>query len=99
MHVVLAAVLQGYFQLKANPGAWELRLRAGRSEEIYQISSHDGTDSPSDASDIVVVMDTFKSKIIKVRVGTASDILGTEDRCTCVCMYMYTYMIVLHVFS
>ena len=68
MHVVLAAVLQGYFQLKANPGAWELRLRAGRSEEIYQISSHDGTDSPSDASDIVVVMDTFKSKIIKVRV-------------------------------
>lgn len=28
---------QGYFQLKANPGAWILRLRKGRSEDIYQI--------------------------------------------------------------
>lgn len=30
---------QGYFQLKANPGAWILRLRKGRSEDIYQIIS------------------------------------------------------------
>ena len=61
---------QGYFQLKANPGAWDLRLRSGRSEDIYAISSHEGTDSPVDdsAADVVVVMDTFKSKIIKVRV-------------------------------
>lgn len=28
---------QGYFQLKANPGAWILRLREGRSEDIYQV--------------------------------------------------------------
>lgn len=27
----------GYFQLKANPGAWLLRLRQGRSAEIYDI--------------------------------------------------------------
>lgn len=27
----------GYFQLKANPGAWILRLRPGRSDEIYEI--------------------------------------------------------------
>lgn len=27
----------GYFQLKANPGAWILRLRQGRSAEIYDI--------------------------------------------------------------
>lgn len=27
----------GYFQLKANPGAWILRLRQGRSSEIYDI--------------------------------------------------------------
>lgn len=27
----------GYFQLKANPGAWILRLRPGRSEEIYEV--------------------------------------------------------------
>ncbi|GAB0179271.1 UDP-glucose:glycoprotein glucosyltransferase 2 [Grus japonensis] len=29
----------GYFQLKANPGAWTLRLREGRSKEIYQVFS------------------------------------------------------------
>ncbi|XP_011797113.1 PREDICTED: UDP-glucose:glycoprotein glucosyltransferase 1 [Colobus angolensis palliatus] len=29
----------GYFQLKANPGAWILRLRKGRSEDIYRIYS------------------------------------------------------------
>lgn len=28
----------GYFQLKANPGAWILRLRHGKSEEIYDIT-------------------------------------------------------------
>lgn len=28
----------GYFQLKANPGAWFLQLRAGRSADIYDIS-------------------------------------------------------------
>lgn len=27
----------GYFQLKANPGAWLLRLRQGRSADIYDI--------------------------------------------------------------
>ena len=27
----------GYFQLKASPGAWSLRLRQGRSSEIYEI--------------------------------------------------------------
>lgn len=27
----------GYFQLKANPGAWSLRLRQGRSADIYDI--------------------------------------------------------------
>lgn len=28
----------GYFQLKANPGAWILKLRHGKSEEIYDIT-------------------------------------------------------------
>lgn len=27
----------GYFQLKANPGAWLLKLRQGRSVEIFDI--------------------------------------------------------------
>lgn len=28
----------GYFQLKANPGAWLLRLRHGKSEDIYDVT-------------------------------------------------------------
>uniref|UniRef100_A0A669EAF0 UDP-glucose ceramide glucosyltransferase-like 1 n=1 Tax=Oreochromis niloticus TaxID=8128 RepID=A0A669EAF0_ORENI len=60
----------GYFQLKANPGAWILKLRKGRSDEIYKIYSHDGTDSPADSDDIVVVLNNFKSRIIKVKVGS-----------------------------
>uniref|UniRef100_A0A4W6FZR1 UDP-glucose ceramide glucosyltransferase-like 1 n=1 Tax=Lates calcarifer TaxID=8187 RepID=A0A4W6FZR1_LATCA len=59
----------GYFQLKANPGAWILRLRKGRSEDIYQVLTHDGTDSPADAGDVIVVLNSFHSKIIKVRVS------------------------------
>uniref|UniRef100_A0A8C5AD04 UDP-glucose ceramide glucosyltransferase-like 1 n=1 Tax=Gadus morhua TaxID=8049 RepID=A0A8C5AD04_GADMO len=56
----------GYFQLKANPGAWILKLRKGRSEDIYQILTHDGTDSPDDAGDVVVTLNSFQSKIIKL---------------------------------
>lgn len=28
----------GYFQLKANPGAWWLQIREGRSHDIYTIA-------------------------------------------------------------
>lgn len=30
---------------------------------------HDGTDSPADAADVVVILNSFHSKIIKVRVS------------------------------
>lgn len=68
----------GYFQLKANPGAWTLRLRKGRSEDIYQILAHDGTDSPADAGDVIVVLSSFHSKIIKVRVQKHPDKLHED---------------------
>ncbi|XP_066542592.1 UDP-glucose:glycoprotein glucosyltransferase 2-like [Hoplias malabaricus] len=68
----------GYFQLKANPGAWILRLRKGRSEDIYQIQAHDGTDSPTDAGDVIVVLNSFHSKIIKVRVQKKPDKLNED---------------------
>uniref|UniRef100_A0AAR2JMD2 UDP-glucose ceramide glucosyltransferase-like 1 n=1 Tax=Pygocentrus nattereri TaxID=42514 RepID=A0AAR2JMD2_PYGNA len=74
----------GYFQLKANPGAWILRLRKGRSEDIYQIQAHDGTDSPADAGDVIVVLNSFHSKIIKVRVSIHP--LATSNKNNvCVC--------------
>lgn len=63
----------GYFQLKANPGAWLLRLRKGRSEDIYHIVSHIGTDSLSDQEEVIVVLSNFNSKIIKVHVQKKPD--------------------------
>ncbi|KAM8975875.1 UDP-glucose:glycoprotein glucosyltransferase 2 [Pelodytes ibericus] len=74
----------GYFQLKANPGAWTLQLRTGRSEEIYHIFSHMSTDSPSDLEEIIVVLNNFNSKIIKVHVQkkpdqTHADLLSSES--------------------
>ncbi|XP_040835082.1 UDP-glucose:glycoprotein glucosyltransferase 1 isoform X2 [Ochotona curzoniae] len=68
----------GYFQLKAKPGAWFLRLRKGRSEDIYRIYSHDGTDSPPDADEVVVILNNFKSKIIKVKVQKKADMVNED---------------------
>uniref|UniRef100_A0A8C4EH43 UDP-glucose ceramide glucosyltransferase-like 1 n=1 Tax=Dicentrarchus labrax TaxID=13489 RepID=A0A8C4EH43_DICLA len=68
----------GYFQLKANPGAWILKMRKGRSDEIYKIYSHEGTDSPADSDDIVVVLNNFKSRIIKVKVQKKPDKFNEE---------------------
>ncbi|KAK2891958.1 UDP-glucose:glycoprotein glucosyltransferase 1 isoform X2 [Channa argus] len=68
----------GYFQLKANPGAWILKLRKGRSDEIYKIYSHEGTDSPADQDDIIVVLNNFKSRIIKVKVQKKPDKFNEE---------------------
>ncbi|XP_062312651.1 UDP-glucose:glycoprotein glucosyltransferase 2 isoform X3 [Osmerus eperlanus] len=68
----------GYFQLKANPGAWVLRLRKGRSEDIYQILAHDGTDSATESGDVQVVLNSFHSKIIKVRVQKKPDKINED---------------------
>uniref|UniRef100_A0A8C1Z1R5 UDP-glucose ceramide glucosyltransferase-like 1 n=1 Tax=Cyprinus carpio TaxID=7962 RepID=A0A8C1Z1R5_CYPCA len=78
MHDTIVMANLGYFQLKANPGAWILRLREGRSEDIYQIQAHDGTDSPVDAGDVIVVLNSFHSKIIKVRVQKKPDKLNED---------------------
>ncbi|XP_029936828.1 UDP-glucose:glycoprotein glucosyltransferase 2 [Myripristis murdjan] len=78
MHDTIVMANLGYFQLKANPGAWILKLRKGRSEDIYQILAHDGTDSPADAGDVVVVLNSFHSKIIKVRVQKKADKINED---------------------
>lgn len=59
----------GYFQLKANPGTWTLRLRPGRSSELYDITSHENTDSPQDSSDVLVVINSFRSHVLKAKVS------------------------------
>jgi len=76
----------GYFQLKANPGAWVLNLREGRSSDIYSISSHENTEKLAGRSkdDVIVVIDSFKTKVVRVKVGKKSgkeneDVLGGSD--------------------
>ncbi|KAL1423917.1 hypothetical protein MTO96_020712 [Rhipicephalus appendiculatus] len=76
----------GYFQLKANPGTWTLRMRPGRSSELYDIASHENTDSPQDSSDVLVVINSFRSHVLKVKVAKKpgkqnEDLLsdGSED--------------------
>ncbi|XP_064106308.1 UDP-glucose:glycoprotein glucosyltransferase 1-like isoform X1 [Macrobrachium nipponense] len=59
----------GYFQLKANPGAWLLRLRQGRSADIYTIASHEGTDTPAGSADVEIIMSSFRSQVVKIRVA------------------------------
>ncbi|KAM4859808.1 UDP-glucose:glycoprotein glucosyltransferase 2 isoform 2-T2 [Thomomys bottae] len=63
----------GYFQLKANPGAWILKLRQGKSEDIYQIVRHEGTDSQPDLGDVIVVLNSFRNKIMKIQVQKKPD--------------------------
>ncbi|WAR27836.1 UGGG-like protein [Mya arenaria] len=59
----------GYFQMKANPGAWTLKLRQGRSSELYDISSHEYTETPAGFKDVIVAMKDFKSRTIRVKVA------------------------------
>ncbi|CAH1102652.1 unnamed protein product [Psylliodes chrysocephalus] len=68
----------GYFQLKANPGAWVLRLRQGRSADIYDIVSHDGSDTPENSTDIKVLISSLRSHIVKLRVQKKPDKINVD---------------------
>lgn len=61
----------GYYQLKATPGVWTLRLREGRSSEIYDIISYQGADR-SQRGDILVSVNSFKGVVMVVRVARKS---------------------------
>uniref|UniRef100_A0A8R1HWF4 UDP-glucose:glycoprotein glucosyltransferase n=1 Tax=Caenorhabditis japonica TaxID=281687 RepID=A0A8R1HWF4_CAEJA len=66
----------GYFQLKANPGAWKLEIREGKSSEIYKIGSHVGAEKIEE--DVLqVVIDSFTGKSVRVRVEKRE---GMEER-------------------
>ncbi|XP_018331345.1 UDP-glucose:glycoprotein glucosyltransferase isoform X2 [Agrilus planipennis] len=63
----------GYFQLKANPGAWLLRLRQGKSADIYEIVGHEGSDTPQNSNDIKVLISSLRSNVIKLKVQKKPD--------------------------
>ena len=67
----------GYFQLKASPGMWVLSLREGKSRDIYEIASHENTDSLTKRSPtIFIVIDSFAAKVIRVKVAKKMDKLN-----------------------
>ena len=57
------------YQVDVSPftATWELRFVIPAF--LSSFLSHDGTDSPPDADEVVVVLNNFKSKIIKVKVS------------------------------
>lgn len=70
----------GYFQLKANPGAWTLRLRHGRSVALYDITgySHLGVDYAVNKSEIMILLSSFRSHAIKLKVTKKPEKAGVD---------------------
>lgn len=75
----------GYFQLKANPGAWILKLRHGKSADIYDITSAEGTNTVhSSDGETRVVINSLRSHVLKLRVTkkpgkSHADLLGDDE--------------------
>lgn len=74
----------GYFQLKANPGAWDLRLRQGKSADIYDITHADGVNTIHKENSTRVVISSLRSHVIKLRVTKKpnmmnADLLGDDN--------------------
>ena len=69
LHDTIVMANLGYFQLKANPGIWLLRLRQGRSDDIYTIVSTDGTDQTVNSTEVIPVVSSFRSLVIKIKVN------------------------------
>lgn len=68
----------GYFQLKANPGEWVLRLRQGRSAEIYYFTTVDGQDVIQNGNDVKVLISSLRSHVLKVKVSKKPDKAGMD---------------------
>ncbi|XP_039963772.1 UDP-glucose:glycoprotein glucosyltransferase [Bactrocera neohumeralis] len=74
----------GYFQLKANPGVWELRLREGKSADIYDIGHAEGPNTIHQNQLTKVVINSLRSHVIKLRVAKKpgkqnADLLGDDE--------------------
>lgn len=75
----------GYFQLKANPGAWQLRLRHGKSEEIYDVTGAEGPNTIHAEGSIKVIISSLRSHVLKIRVTKklgqeSADLLDDDEK-------------------
>lgn len=71
----------GYFQLKGDPGVWNLKIRGGRSSEVYELLT---IDEPSQSTDDFVIVDSFYGEtlfpIVKKRQGMGNvDVLSNSN--------------------
>ncbi|CAF0796713.1 unnamed protein product, partial [Brachionus calyciflorus] len=74
LHDTIVMANLGYFQLKASPGIWLLQLREGRSKDIYEIVSHENTDSETKRAPVIkIVIDSFEPRVIRVKVSKKAD--------------------------
>ncbi|XP_063697044.1 UDP-glucose:glycoprotein glucosyltransferase [Culicoides brevitarsis] len=68
----------GYFQLKANPGAYDLRLRHGKSSDLYDITQVDGANVRHFSNHTRVVIINLRSLVLKVRVTKKPGMHGID---------------------
>lgn len=59
----------GYFQLKASPGIWTLKLRHGRSDDIYTIVSDEDSEQGPNGTEVFPIISSFRSLVLKIRVN------------------------------
>lgn len=59
----------GYFQLKANPGAWLVQLRQGKSTDLYDIISAEGPNTKHYGNFTRVTISSFNSHVLKLSVA------------------------------
>ncbi|KAF9051644.1 glycosyltransferase family 24 protein [Panaeolus papilionaceus] len=77
----------GYFQFKAEPGVFQLKIRPGRSQEIFRLESagNEGWDSPSvdEAGDVITVTSfegiTLYPRLARLLGKEKEDVLAETD--------------------
>lgn len=80
-HVVDTIVMSnlGYYQLKANPGVWDLTLAPGRGSDIYEVQNLRTLHGAS----LTTYVDTFSSESVNLKVvkrdGMEKESLEEED--------------------
>merc|ERR1711879_230202 len=64
----------GYFQLKAEPGIYNLKLRKGPSKDIYHINSYSGNngltslETVTNHETVTIIMDSYHGLVIDLKV-------------------------------
>ncbi|THD28488.1 UDP-glucose:glycoprotein glucosyltransferase [Fasciola hepatica] len=76
-HDTIVMANLGYFQLKAGPGAWHLRIRDGRSRDLYTMAQGENIRQVDvNTTELITTIDSFRSKIVIMRVSQRPERAG-----------------------